>query len=65
MFQLMLLTTIFSLFLFSMTLAGAEETVLWPPTFTHSKIVLGSFIFWNRNRINSIKCAVFATLVPD
>jgi len=34
----MLLTTIFSLFWFSMALVEAEEVAPWPTTFTHSKI---------------------------
>ena len=38
MFQIMLLTTIFSLLLFSMMLAEVEAAEAWPPTFTHAKI---------------------------
>ena len=37
MFQLMLFTIIFSLFLIHLTLAE-EETMIWPPDFIHSKI---------------------------
>ncbi len=38
MIQLMLLTTILNLFVFSMMLAEAAETMSWPPTFIQSKI---------------------------
>jgi len=38
LYQLILLIIIFSMFLFSITLAEAEETTSWTPTFIHSKI---------------------------